>query len=243
MQNHNNSKIRISLKNICKGFEDKKILDNLSFNVEQGKIISILGGSGSGKSVLLKIILGLLSADSGEIYYDGCLISEQNRQEVFLKNISVLFQNNALFDSLNIFDNIAFPFLSPDKISIFNDVQSLKKQVGQILEEVGLSSSIGKMFLNEISGGMQKRVALARALITRPQVIFLDEPTSGLDIENSKNIFNLIQKLNSLYGITFIVITHDIFLTSKITQGEIFILEDKKLNLITNQQVMDRFYS
>jgi phospholipid/cholesterol/gamma-HCH transport system ATP-binding protein len=223
--------IKISIQNLSKSFGKKKILNQVNLDIYSNEILTIIGGSGSGKSVFMKIILGLINKDSGKILFDGIEITEQTRKN-FYENIDVLFQSNALFDSMNIEENILFPFINRD------DIDDLEKQklLNEVLESVNLKSDIKKYSISEISGGMQKRVALARAIITRPSVIFLDEPTSGLDMKTAQSIFLLIQSLSKKYSMTFFLITHDIYLAPKIS-NRIFFLKNGSLDFTENDEI------
>ena len=217
--------LKLALRNICKSFGSKKILDNINLDLKAGEIVSIFGSSGCGKSVLLKTILGIIDFDDGDILYDGAKLDKSN-YDLFLKNVSVSFQGGALFDSKNVYDNIVFPFLS-SHYERPSDVE-LAKSIDEILEKIGLDKSVLGLNLNELSGGMQKRVSFARALITKPEIVFLDEPTSGLDIENTKLIFEFIKNINKDYGIAFIIITHDFLIAPKISDT-IYYLEHGQL--------------
>ena len=157
----------IEVKNLVKTFDKKTIIDNLSFKVDDGKILSIIGFSGSGKSTVLKLISGLLEKDSGEINTTG-------------GDIAMVFQYSALFDSLNVFDNISFALQERKDLRKKYTRKDLERIVAEKLELVGLSG-IEDKFPSELSGGMQKRVSFARAIVTEPKIILYDEPTAGLD--------------------------------------------------------------
>jgi phospholipid/cholesterol/gamma-HCH transport system ATP-binding protein len=240
-------KIRIKLQKISKSFKKnnivtKEVLKDCDLEIFDGKIHVILGGSGSGKSVLLKIMLGLEKFDSGTFMVDEEEICEKNFNSALLSKSGVLFQNNALFDSKNVYENIIFPFYGEDNFDMKKNKSEMRELVFEKLKQVGLNDeSVMNLDVNELSGGMQKRVAIARALIKDPEIIFLDEPTSGLDMENSELIFNLIKKLNHTLGVTFIIITHDIFFAPKIADY-IFFLENKKLNKISLEDIKSRFF-
>lgn len=210
---------KLEIQNICKKFTERPVLENINIQISSGEIITILGGSGTGKSVLMKIIIGLIQQDKGKILYNNQSLSSTKDFQQFYKKISILFQNNALFDSLDIRENILFPFTN---YKIPKNISS-ERMVDESLISVGLDILIKENMISEISGGMQKRVGLARALVTKPEIIFLDEPTSGLDFENSKKIFELITSLSKKENITFIIITHDIFLAPTISDQIIFL--------------------
>ena len=188
--------MKIEIKNLKKSFENNFVLKDISLTIEKNKSTIILGQSGCGKSVLIKTIYQLFKFDSGSILYD-------NKSEVDIDKFSMLFQYGALFDSLKIFENIAFTdFINNKLIS--------NKKVLSLMYDVGLDGSILDKYPSEISGGMKKRVAFARALYKNPKVIFLDEPTTGLDPINSDKINDLILKVINKRKITAVTITHDI---------------------------------
>ncbi|MBT4989025.1 MAG: ATP-binding cassette domain-containing protein, partial [Rickettsiales bacterium] len=197
----------IEIKNLKKSFGDKEILNGISLDIYKGKSLVIVGASGSGKSVLIKNIAMILSPDSGDIIINGTNITSASKQEKesIIKRMGYLFQAGALFDSLTIWENIAFRLLQ-DKINRHD----AKEQAALMLEEVELDSDILDLKPQELSGGMQKRVALARAIISKPDIIFLDEPTTGLDPVTAETIDNLIIKLSKKIGATTITVTHDL---------------------------------
>ena len=188
--------MKIEIKNLKKSFNENLILKNISLTIEKNKSTIILGQSGCGKSVLIKTIYQLFKFDSGTILYD-------NKSDVDIDKFSMLFQYGALFDSLKISENIAFTdFINNKLIS--------NKKVLSLMYDVGLDGSILDKYPSEISGGMKKRVAFARALYKNPKIIFLDEPTTGLDPINSDKINDLILKVINKRKITAVTITHDI---------------------------------
>lgn len=184
----------IKVENLTKEFDGRKVLDNISFTVEQGEILSIVGFSGSGKSTILKILCGLLNKDSGTI-------------DIGNGDVAMVFQYSALFDSLNVFDNISFALQERKEFKNKYTKKELKQIVAKSLETVGLSG-IEDKFPHELSGGMQKRVSLARAIVTKPQFILYDEPTAGLDPIASTVIENYILRLRDETKATSIVVTH-----------------------------------
>lgn len=198
----------ICIKNLIKRFGPQLVLGGISLEIEQGEVIAVVGPSGVGKSVLLKIITGLLPADSGSVMVDGDEItkvkSERERRRI-LKRMGVLFQSAALIDSLSLFENVAFP------LRAHNDGTSseIEMRVNELIERVGLSGS--QMALpGEVSIGMRKRIGIARALITKPSLILFDEPNTGLDPEVGQEIYELIKDTQQEYGFTGIVISHEI---------------------------------
>jgi phospholipid/cholesterol/gamma-HCH transport system ATP-binding protein len=205
----------VSLKNIYKKFGDKEVLKNVSLDIAVGESIVIIGGSGTGKSVLLKILLGLLQPDSGEVYINGVLTNNLSLNKRFKvnKDIAMLFQGGALFDSLNIAENICF------ELSLNHNFS--KSEILEIatnnLKKVGLDETILKLYPPSLSGGMQKRVALARALSVNPKLILFDEPTTGLDPIMSNLINDLISSnIKEMQDSTSITITHDMGSAKKI---------------------------
>lgn len=196
----------IEIKNLHKSFGEEKVLKGINFVFETGKTNLIIGQSGSGKSVLLKCMLGLFDVDQGTIEYDGNAYSsfsdEQKRR--LRQEMGMLFQGGALFDSMTVAENVMFP------MRMFTDKKKkdLKDRVYEVLERVNLKES-GNKYPAEISGGMQKRVAIARAIVNKPKYLFCDEPNSGLDPHTATVIDNLIHDLTVEYDITTVVITHD----------------------------------
>ena len=184
----------IEVRNLVKTFGKKTILDNISFKVEDGEILSIVGFSGSGKSTVLKLISGLIEKDSGEIITTG-------------GDIAMVFQYSALFDSLNVFDNISFALQERKDLRGKYTKKELKRIVAEKLELVGLSG-IEEKFPSELSGGMQKRVSFARAIVTEPKIILYDEPTAGLDPISSTLIEDYIVRLKNETHAASIVVTH-----------------------------------
>ncbi|MBQ7450920.1 ATP-binding cassette domain-containing protein [bacterium] len=186
----------IKVENLTKVFDGKKVLDNISFEVNDGSSLAIIGFSGSGKSTVLKIISGLIKADEGKI----SLKSDE---------VALVFQYSALFDSLNIFDNISFALHERKDLRKKYSKEEIKKIVEDKLKVVGLEG-IEKKYPHELSGGMQKRVSFARAIVTNPQVILYDEPTAGLDPITSTVIENYINTLKRELGVTSIIVTHQL---------------------------------
>lgn len=227
---------KIIVKNLTKSFGDKKVLNGVNLVVNKGESLVILGGSGSGKSVLIKTITGLMSATSGSIIIDGKETANlsSNKRDDLMEKFGFLFQGGALFDSIPIWQNIAFRLLNQNS----ND-KSSKKNAKEIaisnLKSVGLSEKIADLYPSELSGGMQKRASLARAIATNPEIIFFDEPTTGLDPIMADVINNLIISNSKKLGATTITITHDINSARKIAdkvamlyEGEIIWFGDVK---------------
>jgi phospholipid/cholesterol/gamma-HCH transport system ATP-binding protein len=202
------AKPKIRLRGLRKFFGAKKVLDGVDLDVAAGQGTVILGGSGSGKSVTIKCILGLIQPDDGIIEIDGrdvLRMPRRERQEV-LDHIGMLFQNGALFDSLPVLENVCFKLLAQKRITR----AAARDRAAEVLEQVGLAPSVGDLSPAELSGGMQKRVALARAVAARPDIVFFDEPTTGLDPIMGSVIDGLIVDVVKRLGATALSITHDI---------------------------------
>lgn len=199
--------IAVTIRDLHKSFGSQKVLDGINLEVETGKITVIIGKSGGGKSVLLKHIIGLLKPDSGEIWIDGAEITHLREKElnVVRKKFGMLFQEAALFDSMNVYENVAFPLREHTRLT----EQEIGRIVGERLSQVGLSGFSEKM-PGELSGGMKKRVGLARALVLDPDMILFDEPTSALDPIISLTILDLIKETQLNLRKTYVVISHDI---------------------------------
>ena len=210
-------KTKIEVKNLNKVIETKKILTNISFKLKTEEHLVIIGSSGAGKSMLVKCILGLEDISPGSIFFDGNLISGNADRQRFLNKLGVCFQGNALFDSYNTWENIAFKSLYNEKSP---NILNLKKLAIERLKEVGLPTNIADLYPSELSGGMQKRVGIARSIFSDPDILIFDEPTTGLDPIMSKKIISLISKIIKDSKKTAITITHDInlamFLATKI---------------------------
>ena len=200
----------IKLVNICKTYDDKGIFNNINLEVEPGKTLAIVGFSGSGKSTILKIISGLIDSDSGEVILED------------KKNIGMVFQYSALFDSLNIFENVAFALKERRELKNKYIENELRDIVREKLKMVGLSN-IEDKFPSELSGGMQKRVSFARAIVTDPQIILYDEPTAGLDPVSSTVIEDYIVQLKEELKTASIVVTHQMS-TIQRTADEVIML-------------------
>jgi phospholipid/cholesterol/gamma-HCH transport system ATP-binding protein len=217
---------KISLRGVTKAFGPKKVLTGIDLDVARGESMVVIGGSGSGKSVLLKCILGLMQPDSGSIKVDGeevVDLNERGRARI-MRKFGMLFQGGALFDSLRVWENVAFGPIQSDGM----DPAKAREVAIAKLGAVGLGPEIGELFPSELSGGMQKRVALARAIAREPEIIFFDEPTTGLDPIMADVINELIVKCVSDLGATAVSITHDMASARKIGH-RIAMLYDGKL--------------
>jgi phospholipid/cholesterol/gamma-HCH transport system ATP-binding protein len=212
----------ISFKDVTKKFGDTVVLDQASLEISHGEAVAILGASGSGKSVTLKTINGLIPCDEGEVVVLGEEVSSLDEAELapLRRRVSYLFQGSALFDSMTVFDNIAFPI----REHTVSSREALELRVHDLLLMVQLEG-IEKKMPSELSGGMRKRVALARALALEPEIILYDEPTTGLDPVTAVTIASLISDLHQRLGVTSVVVTHDIPLVVHTVQRIVF-LED-----------------
>jgi phospholipid/cholesterol/gamma-HCH transport system ATP-binding protein len=198
---------KIRVRGLCKSFGDKRVLDGVDLDVAAGTSMVVIGGSGSGKSVLLKCILGLMAPDAGRIEIDGAdvLALDRRGRERVRAGIGMLFQNGALFDSLPVWENVAFGLLARRRASR----AEAPGRAADVLAQVGLAASVGDLWPSELSGGMQKRVALARAIAAQPDILFFDEPTTGLDPIMGAVIDGLIVDCVRRLGSTAVAITHD----------------------------------
>jgi phospholipid/cholesterol/gamma-HCH transport system ATP-binding protein len=205
---------KISLRGVTKSFGPKKVLQGIDLDVAAGESMVVIGGSGTGKSVLLKCILGLMQPDSGSIKIDGEEVTELNERGRVrvMRKFGMLFQGGALFDSLKVWENVAFGPIQSDGM----DPAKARDIAIAKLGAVGLGPEIGELFPSELSGGMQKRVALARAIAREPEIIFFDEPTTGLDPIMADVINDLIVKSVADLGATAVSITHDMASARKI---------------------------
>jgi phospholipid/cholesterol/gamma-HCH transport system ATP-binding protein len=216
---------RISLRGVHKAFGKKLVLDGLDLDVENGQSVVVIGGSGTGKSVMLKCILGLMEPEAGDIFIDGQNVvglSHGARKKVINK-FGMLFQGGALFDSMTVWENVAFGLI---------EVQGMKRSDAHEiainkLGRVGLGADVGTLMPSELSGGMQKRVGLARAIATEPEIIFFDEPTTGLDPIMADVINELIVECVMDLGATTITITHDMSSVRKIADVAAMLYQGK----------------
>ena len=215
----------IEIFNLSKNFDNKNILKKINLKITKGESLVIIGKSGSGKSLLMKCVLGILKPSQGEILIKNknFFSIKRDEQDLILKSIGVTFQGNALFDSMRIWENISFK-LSQNNFFKFSQ---LKEKVEFSLNQVGLSNSIMYQFPSQLSGGMQKRVAIARAIIDEPEILIFDEPTSGLDPVTGNKINSLIIDNVKRLGSTSITITHDLSSINKIANKVAMINEGK----------------
>ena len=226
----------IEINNISKTFGDKKVLKEVSFTIEQGKTNLIIGQSGMGKSVFLKSVVGLHPVDNGSILYDGRDLTQMDDKELkaLRREIGMVFQGGALFNSSSVEENIRFP------LDMFTKMSKKEKQerIDFCLEHVNIENS-NHLFPSEISGGMQKRVAIARAIALNPKYLFFDEPNSGLDPKTAIVIDNLIQSLTKEFDITTMIITHDMNSVMEIGEKIMFVFDGKKWWEGTNKEIFN----
>jgi phospholipid/cholesterol/gamma-HCH transport system ATP-binding protein len=237
------SRVQIAIRGLHKSFGVQHVLRGLDLDIDRGKINIIIGGSGQGKSVLMKLLMGLLKPEQGQILVDGQDIVPLNDVEwaKLRRKYGMVFQYAALFDSLNVVENIAFPLieryhLSKDEIMV---------RVRDLLQKLDLSNvgGIEQKFPAELSGGQRKRVGLARALIDRPEILLYDEPTTGLDPVATKNVDDMIIRASQDFGVTSVVISHDMASTFRIADRVSMLYEGKILVSGTAQEVLHSGYA
>ncbi|MDX2246923.1 MAG: ABC transporter ATP-binding protein [Bacteroidia bacterium] len=225
----------IEIKNLRKSFGDKEVLKGINFRFERGKINMIIGASGSGKSVMLKCIVGLVKPDEGHVYYDGSDFYESDHHEMkeIRQNIGMLFQSSALFDSMTVEQNVAFP------IRMFTKKKpaEIRERVNFCLDRVNLTGS-NKLLPSEISGGMKKRVGIARAIALNPKYLFVDEPNSGLDPLTASVIDKLIQEITEEYNMTTVVVSHDMNSVMNIGEKIMFLYKGNKEWEGSNKEIL-----
>jgi phospholipid/cholesterol/gamma-HCH transport system ATP-binding protein len=225
----------IEIKNIHKSFDGNSIIKGISTSFEKGKTNLIIGQSGSGKTVLLKCLLGLHNPDSGEIIYDGVSNLEMTESEKTLlrRQMGMVFQGSALFDSMSVIENVMFPL---DMLTNYNE-EEIRDKAKKAIERVELTKAIEKL-PSEISGGMQKRVAIARAIVMNPKYLFCDEPNSGLDPKTAIVIDKLIQEITREFNITTIVNSHDMNSVVEIGEKIVFLVSGIKNWEGTNKEIL-----
>src|SRR5437773_6656893 len=207
MTTNKNGENMIEIEDLYKAYKSNEELTGVTCQIPTGKITVVMGPSGTGKSVLLRHVVGLLFPDKGDVRVAGKSVPSLNEDELLelRRNVGMLFQDGALFSSMNLYDNVAFPLRQHTKKS----EREIKEIVMQRLEEVGLTDAVKKM-PNELSGGMRKRAGFARALVLEPEIVLFDEPDSGLDPVRTALLCDLIREVHEEYGGTYVVITHDI---------------------------------
>jgi len=199
----------IELIGIRKRFGEQVVLDGVDFEVREGETVALLGPSGTGKSVLLKHIIGLIRPDEGQVLVDGLDVGTLSRDQLakLRRQIGYVFQNGALFDSMTVFENIRLGLTDPKQ---YADMAYVRERVAQCLALVNLAAETEKKFPSQLSGGMRKRVGIARAIAGAPKYLLYDEPTSGLDPVNADIIDDLVKRLDDELGVTSIMVTHDV---------------------------------
>lgn len=216
----------IEIKGLKKSFGDHEVLKNINLNIQKGESVVVLGKSGTGKSVMIKCIVGMIMPDEGSLKVFGDEIAEMNEDKLkeTRTKIGFLFQGGALYDSMTVRENLAFALTRVLKIKDETDIEKRSKEA---LEGVGLAEAIDKM-PSDLSGGMRKRMAFARTLIVNPEIILYDEPTTGLDTITSKEISNLMVDIQKKYKTSSIIITHDLQ-CAKITANRIVVMNEGEL--------------
>ena len=228
------SNVIIEFKDVYKSFNGLLVHNGINLSILEGEIISLLGGSGSGKSVLLKELIGLMKPDKGDIILLDNNVTQMNEEALIelREHIGMLFQGAALFDSLTVFENIAYPLREHLKLT----EREIQERVAEKLQVVGLSGIEEKMPA-ELSGGMKKRVGLARAIATEPEIILYDEPTTGLDPMTAQRINDLIIELQRKLGITTIVVTHDLHCVKTVSDRIAMLHEGKIVTVGTWEEL------
>ncbi len=226
----------IGFENVVKGFGDRKVLEAISFDVATGEALCILGRSGTGKSVTLRLMIGLLKPDSGKVMVMGQDVAslDGNGLSAMRRKMGFLFQNAALFDSFSLNDNLALPLHRQDK---HRSPAEINDAIEEVLKEVGLENDRNKMPV-ELSGGMQKRAGLARALVLRPEILLVDEPSSGLDRITASEIDDLLLKVKTERHTTMVIVTHDIHGARRVGD-KLAVLDDAKLLAIGTPEELD----
>lgn len=233
----NNDESVISIKGLYKSFDDLEVLKGIDFNLYKGENVAVLGKSGTGKSVLIKIIVGLLKPDSGEVLVLGKMVDKLNRKELdaLRLRIGFSFQHSALYDSMDVYQNLAFPLTM--------NVKNLSKKevddaVNEVLDAVGLIDKI-KQMPSDLSGGQKKRIGIARTLILKPEIMLYDEPTSGLDPITSTEIIALINEVQQQFNTSSVIITHDLTCAKNTGNRIAMMLDGQFLKIGKFEEVFD----
>lgn len=242
-----NGEVMVEIKDLHKAFDKNVVLDGVSFNVDEAENMVVFGRSGTGKSVLLKCMIRLMEPDSGNVFIKGLNVKKLKIRELneLRKDIGFLFQGAALYDSMSVRENLEFPLIRNFKLT----QAEMDKRVNKVLEAVSLEEAIDKM-PSELSGGMRKRIGLARSVITNPKLMLYDEPTTGLDPITAKEISSLIIDLQHAFKMTSVVVTHDL-LCAKIIADRAIVLNDAKIvaegdieDLVTSEDpLLKNFFS
>jgi len=225
----------IRLQGVHKSFGDQVVLDGLDITIPAGQITAVIGPSGEGKSVMLKHMIGLLQPDSGAVEVEGESITAASRARLnsIREKFGMLFQSAALFDSMNVFDNVAFPLREKTRLS----KEEIRNRVMSALEDVGLKN-VEHKYTDQLSGGMKKRVALARALLLNPKIILFDEPTTGLDPIIKKAIHQLIRDTHAKFGFTAVIVSHEIPDIFEVAQHVAMLYKGKILQYGTTDEIL-----
>jgi len=226
----------IELKEVCKTFGSNKVLDGVTCRIPRGEITVLMGPSGTGKSVLLRHIVGLLPPDRGEVFVDGEQVSKLSEKELLKmrRGMGMLFQDGALFSSMNVFDNVAFPLRQHTK----QPESVIRETVNERLSEVGLAGA-GTRLPNELSGGMRKRAGFARALVMEPKILLFDEPDSGLDPVRTTLLCDLIREISAKYHATSIVVSHDVGAVRRFADNIGILYKGRMRHFGTKQEIED----
>lgn len=224
----------ILIENLHKSFNGQEVLRGVDLTVKKGEILAVIGGSGAGKSVLLKHIAALMRPDSGTILVDGIVVPalRGKKLETYRARLGFLFQGGALFDSLTVYENVAFPLQEKTRMK----EKEIQAKVYEMLEHVGMRFD-GNKYPAELSGGMKKRAALARALITTPEIMLFDEPTTGLDPIIVNNVFQYIKSTHEHLGFTGIIVTHEIPKIFRIVQQVALLIDGKIVAAGTPEEI------
>ena len=227
----------IELRKVSKRFLDNVVLDNVDFFVQRGETVALLGPSGVGKSVLLKHIIGLIKPDSGEVLVDGLSVPTLGRKELseLRSHIGYVFQNGALFDSMTVFENIRLGITNQDQ---YGDDAYCEQRVRECLRLVNLAPDVAEKYPAELSGGMKKRVGIARAIAGKPKYLLYDEPTSGLDPVNADVIDGLVERLRDELGVTSVVVSHDVRGSFRVADRVALLWQSKIRAVGTPEQIL-----
>ena len=228
----------IELRNVHKAFGKQVVLNGVDFEVREGETVALLGPSGTGKSVLLKHIIGLIHPDAGEIIVDGKNVAQLKRKELseFRSHIGYVFQNGALFDSMNVFENVRLGITDEDK---YEDLEYCRERINGCIKLVNLPADTIDKYPAQLSGGMRKRVGIARAIAGAPKYLLYDEPTSGLDPVNADIIDGLVQRLDDELGVTSVMVTHDVRGAFRVADRLALLSEGKIVMQGTPQEFLD----
>jgi phospholipid/cholesterol/gamma-HCH transport system ATP-binding protein len=228
----------IELRNVRKASGKQVVLNGVDFEVREGETVALLGPSGTGKSVLLKHIIGLIRPDEGEIYVDGKDVCRLKRKELseLRSRIGYVFQNGALFDSMDVFENVRLGITDEDK---YGDLEYCRARVAECLRLVNLPADTIEKYPAQLSGGMRKRVGIARAIAGNPKYLLYDEPTSGLDPVNADIIDGLVQRLDNELGVTSVMVTHDVRGAFRVADRLALLSEGKIVMQGTPQEFLD----